>query len=165
MNEFNQTPAIFPADIAGMSVGDLAKLSIEQKFELDANLDQAIGWLKNARTKFDLSLDQCYGEQARARLLGEGKDSGTTHIIDSGFDIGVEIGKDIKYEAKGLAQLAAKIAARGGDPREYIEIKYEVSEAKYKAWPQHMREPFERLRTVTPKKAKFTLRYVKRGVA
>lgn len=157
MNEFNQTPAIYPAAIAEMSVSDLAKLSIEQKRELDANLDQAIGWLKKARTKFDAALDQCYGERARAQLSDEGKDSGTTHIHDSGFDITVEIGKDIKYEAKGLAELAAKIAATGGDPREYIEIKYEVSEAKYKAWPQHLREPFERLRTVTPKKAKFTL--------
>ena len=69
MNEFNQTPAIYPAAIAQMSASDLAKLSIEQKRELDVNLDQAIGWLKKARTKFDAALDQCYGERARAQLL------------------------------------------------------------------------------------------------
>ena len=160
MNDLEQSPVLFPADIAKMSVGDLAKLSIEQKRELDTNLDQAIGWLKKARTNLDLSLNQCYGEQARAQLLGEGKDSGTTHIIDGAFDIAVEIGKDVHYEPTGLAALVAQIEAAGGNPREYVAIKYEVSEAKYKAWPQHLREPFERLRTVTPKKAKFTLRRV-----
>lgn len=37
--------------------------------------------------------------------------------------------------------------------REYVEIKYSVSEAKFKAWPQTLRAPFEALRTVTPKAA------------
>ena len=148
---------IYPADIAQMSSAQLAALSPAQKLEIHTNLDKAMDWLKQARIKFDAALEQCYGERARAQLLDEDKDTGTTHIRDSGFDIAVEIGKDIKYEAKGLAQLVAKIEATGGDPREYVEFKYGVSEAKYKAWPQHLREPFERLRTVTPKKAKFTL--------
>lgn len=148
---------IYPADIAQMSTAQLAALSPAQKLEIHTNLDQALDWLKQARSKFDEALEQCYGEQARAWLLREGKESGTTHILDGGLDITVEMGKDIKYEPKGLAQLVAKIEATGGDPREYVEFKYGVSEAKYKAWPQHLREPFERLRTVTPKKAKFTL--------
>ena len=51
---------IFPADIAEMSVSQLAALSPEQKREVDKNLDAAIDWLKKARTKFDAALDQCY---------------------------------------------------------------------------------------------------------
>ena len=78
--------------------------------------------------------------------------------LDGDFDITVEIGKDVKWEPKGLAELVAKIEATGGDPREYVEIKYSVSEAKFKAWPQTLRAPFEALRTVTPKAPKFVLR-------
>ena len=44
---------IFPADIAEMSVSQLAALPPEQKCEVDKNLDAAIDWLKKARTKFD----------------------------------------------------------------------------------------------------------------
>ena len=33
-----------------------------------------------------------------------------------------------------------------------------IAEAKFKAWPQTLRAPFEALRTVTPKAPKFVLR-------
>ncbi len=47
--------SIFPADIAEMSVAQLAKLPVHQLYEVDTNLDQAIAWLKSARTKVDLA--------------------------------------------------------------------------------------------------------------
>ena len=68
---------IFPADIAEMSVSQLAALPPEQKREIDKNLDAAIDWLKKARTKFDAALDAAYGEQARAALRESGRDFGT----------------------------------------------------------------------------------------
>jgi hypothetical protein len=68
---------IFPADIAEMSVSQLAALPPAQKHEIDKNLDAAIDWLKKARTKFDAALDQCYGEQARTALRESGRDFGT----------------------------------------------------------------------------------------
>ena len=84
-------------------------------------------------------------------------------LTSRGFDITIEIGKDVKWEPKGFAELVAKIEATGGDPREYVEIKYSVSEAKFKAWPQTLRAPFEALRTVTPKAPKFVLRRAGEG--
>ena len=103
-------------------------------------------------------LEMRYADEARAQLLAKGQDTGTTHILDGDFDITGEIGKDVKWEPKGLTELVAKIEATGSDPREYVEIKYSVSEAKFKAWPQTLRAPFEALRTVTPKAPKFVLR-------
>ncbi len=38
--------SIFPADIAEMSVSQLANLPAQQLVEVDTNLDQAIAWLK-----------------------------------------------------------------------------------------------------------------------
>ena len=156
---------IFPADIAEMSLSRLAALPPEQKAEIDRNLDEASAWLKKARSKFSAALDACYGEQARTQLLAEGRDTGTTHIRDGEIDVTVEIGKDVKYDIDGLSSLVAKIEATGGDPREYVEVKYSVSERKFQAWPQALREPFERLRTVTPKAPKFTLRRIEGGAA
>ena len=69
----------------------------------------------------------------------------------------------MKWEPKGLTELVAKIQASGSDPREYVEVKYSVSEAKFKAWPQTLRAPFEALRTVTPKAPKFVLRRAGEG--
>lgn len=70
---------LFPADIATMSIGQLAALPAAQKAEIDKNLDEAIDWLKKARAKFDAALDAAYGEQARAALRESGRDFGTAH--------------------------------------------------------------------------------------
>ena len=59
---------LFPADIAAMSVSQLAALPAAQKAEIDKNLDEALDWLKKARSKFDAALDAAYGEQARTAL-------------------------------------------------------------------------------------------------
>jgi hypothetical protein len=44
---------IFPADLAAMSVSQLAQLPPAQKAEISRNLDEALDWLKKARAKFD----------------------------------------------------------------------------------------------------------------
>ena len=72
--------SVFPADIAEMSVSQLAKLPALQLAEVDTNLDQAIAWLKAARTKLDTALDQRFGTQSRESLHGSGRDFGTSHI-------------------------------------------------------------------------------------
>ena len=84
---------IFPADIAEMSVSQLAQLTPAQKLEVDVNLDKAIAWLKQARTKFDAALKQCYEEQAKAALLESGRDFGTAHISDGSLRIKFELPK------------------------------------------------------------------------
>ena len=40
---------LYPADIAAMSVGQLAALPPAQKAEISRNLDEALAWLKQAR--------------------------------------------------------------------------------------------------------------------
>ena len=131
--------------------------------ELIALLDSLGSRIKTAQAEVQKTLTGRFAECARIQLLADGKDTGTTHIQDADFDITVEIGKDVKWDPKGLSDLVAKIEATGGDPREYVEIKYSVSEAKFKAWPQTLRAPFEGLRTVTPKAPKFVLRAVGEG--
>lgn len=44
---------LYPADIAAMSVSQIARLTPYQKFELDKNIFEAIDFLKVARTKLD----------------------------------------------------------------------------------------------------------------
>ena len=142
-------------DLSATVIRDLPLENVAALLRFIAEAKSELGTLSNL---VQAGLELRYGEQARAQLLAQGQDTGTTHIPDGDFDIAVEIGKDVKWDAQGLAELVAKIEATGGDPREYVEIKYSVSEAKFKAWPQTLRAPFEALRTVTPKAPKFVLR-------
>ena len=154
----SQSGISLPIPFLELSAQVIRDLPLENVAALQRFISDAKSELATLSNMVQTGLEMRYGEQAKAQLLAQGKDTGTTHLQDAGFDITVEIGKDVKWEPKGLAELVAKIEATGGDPREYVEVKYSVSEAKFKAWPQTLRAPFEALRTVTPKAPKFVLR-------
>jgi len=153
-----QSGTTLPIPYLDLSAQVIRDLPLENVAALQRFLAEAKSELSTLATMVQAGLELRYAEQAKAQLLADGKDTGTVHLADAGFDITVEIGKEAKYEPKGLAELVAKIQAAGGEPREYVEVKYSVSEAKFKAWPQTLRAPFEALRTVTPKAPKFVLR-------
>ena len=148
---------IFPADIAEMSVSQLAALPPAQKHEIDKNLDAAIDWLKNARTKFDAALDQCYGQQARTVLRDSGRDFGTTRLNDGPLHLKFELPKKVSWNQKQLAEIAQRIVASGDKVEDYIDIKLSVSESRYINWPPALQQQFAAARTVDAGKPTFTL--------
>lgn len=133
--------------------------------ELTDLLDGVAARIKTAQAAVVQTLTARYGEQAQTQLLEDGRDTGTTHVLDGDIDVTVEIGKDVKWEQATLKQLARRIADGGEDPAEYIEVKYTVAERKYSAWPDTIRRAFEPARTVTPKSPKVTLRRTAGGAA
>jgi len=135
---------IFPADIAEMSISQLAALPALQKHEIDKNLDAAIDWLKKARTKFDAALDQCYGEQARAALHGP-------------LHMKFELPKKVSWDQKQLAEIAERIVTSGEKVEGYLDIKLSVSESRYTNWPPALQQQFAAARTVDAGKPSFTL--------
>ena len=148
---------IFPADIAEMSVSQLAALPPEQKREVDKNLDAALDWLKKARTKFDTALDQYYGEHARAALHESGRDFGTAHISDGPLHIKFDLPKKVSWDQKQLAEIAERIAASGEKVEGYLDIKLSVSESRYTNWPPALQQQFATARTVDSGKPSFQL--------
>ncbi len=148
---------IFPQDIAEMSVSQLAKLPPAQKREIDLNLDHAIAWLKQARTKFDAALLQCYGEQAKAALLESGRDFGTVHITDGQLRIKFELPKKVNWNQQQLSAIAERIVTSGEKVESYIDIKLSVSESRYTNWPPVLQQQFSTARTVDAGKPSFTL--------
>ncbi|MBI2746030.1 MAG: hypothetical protein HYX45_10645 [Burkholderiales bacterium] len=148
---------IFPVDIAEMSVSQLAALPPEQKREVDKNLDDAIDWLKKARTKFDAALEQCYGEQARAALRESGRDFGTAHISDGPLHIKFELPKKVSWNQKQLGEIAERIVASGEKVEGYLDVKLSVSESRYINWPPALQQQFAAARTVDSGKPSFTL--------
>ena len=148
---------IFPADIAEMSVGQLAKLTPVQKLEVDANLEKAIAWLKQARIKFDAALTQCYEEQAKAALLQSGRDFGTAHIRDGALRIKFELPKKVTWDQKQLTKIAERVAASGEEVKSYLDVKFAVSESRYTNWPPVLQSQFAGARSVEAGKPTFTL--------
>lgn len=154
-NTVLQLESITQDRLASVAPGGIAEL---------IELLEAIGSrIKTAQGEVAKALTARYADHAKAQLLTEGKDTGTTHIFDGEFDVTVEIDKTVKWDQKQLATIFERIAASGDKPGQYIELKYAVSEAKFKAWPETLRQPFEAARSVTPGKPKFTLRRTGEG--
>lgn len=149
--------SVFPADIAEMSISQLASLPAEHLCEVDANLDQAIAWLKNARTKVDAALDQRFRDQGRMALHDAGRDFGTAHFRVDGLHVKFELPKKVSWDQKKLKAIAERIAASGEPVESYLDVKLSVSESRYTNWPPALQQQFADARTVEPGKPAITL--------
>ena len=154
MNELS----IFPADIAEMSVSQLANLPAAQLAEVDTNLDQAISWLKAARTKLDTALDQRFGPQGRESLQASGRDFGTTHLNVDGLHVKFDLPKKVVWDQKKLQSIAQRIVSSGEAIENYIDVKLSVSESRYTNWPPALQQQFSDARTVQAGKPVFNLK-------
>lgn len=150
---------IFPADLAAMSVSQLAELPPTQKAEISRDLDEALAWLKQARAKFDAALDAAYGEQARAARLEAGKDFGVVHLNDGPLRVTVDVPKRVSWDQAQLAVIAQRIAAAGERVEDYLDVEFSVSESRFNNWPAALRSQFEAARTVKPGKSTFRLTF------
>ena len=148
---------VFPADLAEMSVSQLAKLPSAHLVEADANLDHLIDWARKTRTKLDAALDQRFGEQARAALRDSGRDFGTAHINDGPLHIKFDLPKKVSWNQTQLAQIAERIVASGEKVDGYLDIKLSVPESRYTNWPPTLQQQFAAARTVDSGKPSFTL--------
>ena len=144
-------------DLTRERIKALPKPALQELSVLLAEMDRAIS---HAREQLTAALDDLYGEAARAQLRAAGKDTGTTHLSDGMLFITVEIKKSVSWDQDELAAIAQRIASNGGDPAEYIDVKYSVSERKFAAWPDTLRRPFEAARTLKPAKPTFRLALV-----
>lgn len=148
---------IFPADIAAMSVADLAALPPAQKAELHRNLAEASEWLKSARAKFDAALDAACGDQARAALRESGRDFGTTHVSDGALRITFELPRRVSWDQARLSEMAARITAAGERVEDYVDVEFSIPESRFSNWPPALREQFAPARTTKPGKPTFRL--------
>lgn len=135
---------LYPADIAAMSVGQLAQLPPAQKAQISRNLDEALAWLK----------------QARAARLEAGKDFGVVHLNDGPLRVTVDVPKRVSWDQAQLAAIARRIAAAGEKVEDYLDVEYSVSESRFSNWPPALRAGFEAARTVKPGKPTFRLALV-----
>ncbi|MBK9442414.1 MAG: hypothetical protein IPN53_14370 [Comamonadaceae bacterium] len=150
-------PAIYPGDIAAMSVSQLARLEPLQKHELKKNLLEASDFLKKQLAKLDAALEQAYSDKAKAALLESGRDFGTTHIADGPLRIKFDLPKKVTWDQKKLGDIAERVAASGDQVKSYIDIKLSVSESRYTNWPPALQQQFAGARTVEAGKPSFTL--------
>ena len=148
---------LYPADLASMSVAELAAAPIQDFLDAERNVDEAIAFLKPLHAKLDAAKLQRYGEQARTALRDSGRDFGTAHVNDGALHVKYELPKKVTWSQTILKEMAERIVASGDKVEDYIDIKLSVSESRYTNWPTALQEQFAAARTVEEGKPSITL--------
>lgn len=148
---------LYPADLANMTVAQLAAAPIQVFLDSERNVDEAIAFLKPLRAKLDAAKLQRYGEQARTVLRDSGRDFGTAHVSDGVLHVKYELPKKVSWSQPILKEMAERIVASGDKVEDYIDIKLSVSESRYINWPPALQQQFAAARTVEEGKPTITL--------
>lgn len=148
---------LYPADLANMTVAQLAAAPIQDFLDAERNVDEAIAFLKPLRAKLDAAKLQRYGEQARTALRDSGRDFGTAHVSDGALHVKYELPKKVTWSQPILKEMAERIVASGDKVEDYIDLKLSVSESRYINWPPALQQQFAAARTVEEGKPTITL--------
>lgn len=148
---------LLPAELAELTVAQLAALSPQQKIVLARQLEQAGDWLKQVKARLDAALEQTYGDRIRAARSDGGKDFGVVHVADGDLRLTVDVSKRVTWDQTQLATIAKRIDAAGESVEEFIDVSYSISESRFQNWPSTLRSQFEAARTVKPGKPTYRL--------
>lgn len=144
-------------DLDRLSIGDISALPPDLLFTLQEAAVAETARVKRLRDRLEAGIGHRYGAATEAERATQGKYSGTVRIEDAGVVVIADLPKKVSWDQDRLAAMAARISASGDDPTEYLEIAYRVSERRFGAWPEAMREGFAAARTETTGKPVFRL--------
>lgn len=144
-------------DLDRIAIGDIAALPSEMLLDLQITALAETARVKRLRDRLEAGIAQRYEAAATAERAAQGKVCGTVRVEDEGVVIVADLPKKVSWDQDRLATMAERIRAAGDDPTEYLEIAYRVSERRYGAWPEAMREGFADARNETTGKPVFRL--------
>lgn len=144
-------------DLDRLAIGDIAALSPDMLLALQEAALAETARIKRLRDRLEAGIAERYGAATEAERAAQGKTSGTVRIEDDGITVIADLPKKVIWDQDSLAAMAARIAASGDDPTEYLEIAYRVPERRFGAWPEAMREGFASARSETTGKPVFRL--------
>lgn len=144
-------------DLEHLALGDIAALPPDMLLTLQEAALAETARVKRLRDRLEAGIARRYEAAAAAERTAQGKTSGTVRIEDAGITVVADLPKKVSWDQDRLAAMAARIAASGDDPGEYLEIAYRVPERRFTAWPEAMREGFADARSETTGKPVFRL--------
>ena len=151
---------VLPDQILAIAPAELAQQSGDALFEIKNSAALRLTQAKTLAAHIDRALDLKYAERARQLRVTAGKDTGVVHFDDGAVRITADLPKKVDWDQKQLAAIHARIAASGDNPAEFIETIFHVSESKFNAWNQSLKNAFISARTVKTGKPDFRLALV-----
>jgi hypothetical protein len=135
-------------DLLNLPLPEIALLSPDLLAAMQREISAASKQMKTVAARFNAALEVRYAARAAEERRVSGKDAGTVRFEDGDCTIVADLSKRVDWNQAALSSMVARIIEAGDDPAQYVDIAYKVSERKYGAWPDAIREGFEPARTV-----------------
>lgn len=135
-------------NIRNHTVEQITNLSLQELHDLSKQASDQLYQAKLTKEWIDGAIRLRFEEKLKSERHNQGKDTGTIRIEEDGFEISSDIPKRVEWDQTALSETARRIREAGEDVSEYIDISYKVSERKYSAWPEHVKESFTSARTL-----------------
>jgi hypothetical protein len=130
-------------DVPNIPIGKLATLSPNQLLLLQGQAAQHLQKAKMLKDWLDNSVALKYRDVASNIRKLDSKDTGTVNFVDGDFKITCVLAKKVEWNQDRLKDVVAAIKKHGDNPDEYVETSYKISETKYTAWPEHIKNIFK----------------------
>lgn len=148
-------PNLSTALLDKMDAGDLAKLDAETLDALFWLVNEEATVAKRHEKRLHDALEGRYAKQASEALLADGRDTGTIHLIDGGFDVTVNRPKRVKWDDTKLR--AALDTLDPDEARHLAKVEVKVDERKFAAASPRVQALLSDARTVETGKATYAL--------
>ncbi|HMU65564.1 MAG TPA: hypothetical protein PKE57_00385 [Cellvibrionaceae bacterium] len=137
-----------PLDQAlGLAAQDLAHLAPDRLAELKQAAAECLAFAEAITHHLDTAVNLRYGEHAQQLRASQGKNTGVVHFDDGAVRVSADLPSQIVWDQSRLAEIARRIRANGDDPAEYMELRYDIPEATFNAWPDALKSAFTLART------------------
>ena len=112
---FANTGIQLPIPFLDLSAQVIRDLPLENVADLQRFIADAKSELATLTNMVQTGLELRFGEAAKAQLRASGRDTGTVHLEDDGFDIGVDVDKTVAWDQNDLSAKWDRIGASGAN--------------------------------------------------
>jgi len=135
-------------DVPNIPIGTLSKLAPAQLLCLQEQALQHLQKAKMLKDWLDNSIALKYRDVASNVRKLDSKDTGTVHFTDGDYKITSVLAKKVEWNQDRLKDVVSAIRKHGDNPEEYVDTSYKISETKYTAWPEHIKNIFKPARVL-----------------
>ncbi len=144
-------------EIASKPISELAELPAAELAEMQKEVETLIALADNVRKWLNGALMLKYRDRLDAKRRELGRTFGEIRLQEDGLEITEDWPMVLEWQKDKLKEYAKRIAANGGNPEDYMDIDYTISEKKYCSLSDEARKSLNAAGNIRPGCAVITL--------
>lgn len=155
--ELMMQPTNIIYEIASKPIGELAELPAAKLAEMQKEVETLIVLADNVRKWLNGALMLKYSTQINEKRTKTNRSYGEISFSDNEYIVTEDRPMLLEWQKDKLKEYAKRIAANGGNPEDYMDINFTISEKKYTSLSSEVRKSLNAAGNIRPGCAVITL--------